>query len=101
MKLLSMDVITAYCLCGFQLTGNTHQLPKHGCIIGLGLPREREENVIDLLGHLHQQTWRRFAHKCVSTHHWQLVEVQQLFDETSEHVLTLPHLIQGPESKDH
>ena len=38
---------------------------------------------------------------CVSTHHWQLVEVKQLFDEASEHVLTLPHLIQGPESKEY
>lgn len=35
---------------------------------------------------------------CVLTHHWKLVEVQQLFDEASEHVLTLPHLIQGPEN---
>ncbi len=35
----------------------------------------------------------------VSTHHRQLVEIQQLFDEASEHVLTLPHLIQGPENK--
>lgn len=32
-------------------------------------------------------------------YHWQLVEVKQLLDEASEHVLTLPHLIQGPESK--
>lgn len=34
------------------------------------------------------------------THHWQLVKIEQLFDETSEHVLTLPHLIQGPKSND-
>lgn len=27
------------------------------------------------------------------------MEVQQLFDEPSEHVLTLPHLIQGPKNK--
>lgn len=38
--------------------------------------------------------------KCLSTHHWQLVEVKQLFDKASEHVLTLPHLIQGPRSKE-
>lgn len=31
------------------------------------------------------------------THHWQLVEIQQLFDQASQHVLTLPHLIQSPE----
>lgn len=34
-----------------------------------------------------------------STHHWQLMEVQQLFDEASEHILTLPHFIQGSENK--
>lgn len=32
-------------LCGLKLTGNTHQLPKHGCVIGLGLPGERGRNV--------------------------------------------------------
>lgn len=37
--------------------------------------------------------------ECMSTHHWQLVKVQQLFDQTSQHVLTLPHLIKGPENK--
>lgn len=43
------------CLCGLQLTGNTHQLPKHGCVIGLGLTGERERNVTDMLRHLLQK----------------------------------------------
>lgn len=37
---------------------------------------------------------------CVSAHHWQLVQVQQLLYKASEHVLTLPHLIQSPGNKD-
>lgn len=43
-------------LCGLKLTGNTHQLPKHGCVIGLGLPGERGRNVRYVLIGIKRQT---------------------------------------------
>lgn len=32
-------------LCAFQLTGNIHQLAKHGCVVGLRLQGEKERNM--------------------------------------------------------
>lgn len=89
----------------FLLTGNTHQLPKHGCVVGLRLPgeTERKESYTSwgICTRRHGGDAQFFMHMYVSTHHWQFVKVQQFFYEASEHILTLPHLIQSPESKDH
>lgn len=53
--------------------------------------QEKHVNMIDIRDYV-----GFFCDMLIGAYHWQLVEVQQLLDEPSQHVLTLPHLVQGP-----
>lgn len=96
---LCVDHIKSHQVCGckvsFQLTCDTHKLPQHRGGVGLRLAKGRRKRVTD--PSYFPKSWNV---KEGPTHHWHLVKIEQLFYETSEHVLTLPHLIQGPGRKD-